>query len=227
MKKVFVSITTTRGSDWRKQIREIKKRGLEEAALFLTCLEKEGRKKLYGFLEKNKISNIPFVHIRNDMAPRELDYLIKNFKTEKFNIHTGREFPLICDYPRHRKKIFIENIYLPLDEEEVKSFAGICLDLAHLENDRVFEFKKFKHNLNILEKYPIGCNHISCFQETVHKDDRGHIRRDRHFMSNISELNYLKKYPKRYFSDTIALELENDIETQLKARDCLLEIIRE
>jgi len=224
-RKILVSVTTTEGSDWRKKIKEIEKLGLKEAALFPTCLGKKERRDLYALLEKAGIKNIPFIHIRNDMAPQELDYLIEKFKAEAFNIHSDSEYPFIHDYSKHRKMIFIENVYSPLDEREIEKFGGVCLDVSHLENDRIHEPDKFRHNLKVLKKYLIGCNHLSCFQKTSRKDENGYLRLDSHFLKELSEMDYLKNYPKKYFSNIVAIELENTIKEQLKVIDYLIEKI--
>jgi len=225
MRKILVSITTITGSSWEEKIKEIEELGLKEAALFPTCLGKEERWEMYALLKKSGIENIPFVHIRNDMSPQELDYLIDKFKVKVFNVHSGSEYPFIHDYSKHNKMIFIENIYTPLDEKEIERFGGVCLDVAHLENDRIHDPEKFKHNLEILERYPIGCNHLSCFQKTSHKDENGFTRLDSHSLTDISEMDYLKKYPKKYFSDIVAIELENSIKEQLRVKDYLIEKI--
>ncbi|MDP3995863.1 MAG: hypothetical protein Q8P74_01290 [bacterium] len=225
MRKILVSITTTSGSGWREKIKEIEELKLSEAALFPTCLEKEERQEMYSLLEKSGIKNIPLVHIRNDMNIKELDYFINRFGSKAFNLHSNSEYPFIYDYSKHGKMIFIENIYCPLDEKEIEKFGGICLDVSHLENDRIHDPEKYEHNLKILEKYPIGCNHLSAFQKTSHKDDRGCARLDSHSLVELSEMDYLKKYPKKYFSDIIAIELENSIKEQLKIKDYLIKKI--
>ena len=136
MRKILVSITTTRNSDWRAKINEINKLGLKEAAIFPTCLNGKERKELYKLLEKSTLKMIPLVHIRNDMGPEELDYLIKKFRVKTFNMHTNSEFPFRYDYQKHQRMIFIENVYNPLNEKEIRKFGGICVDTAHLEDDR-------------------------------------------------------------------------------------------
>jgi len=227
MRKILVSITTTRGSDWRGKIKEIKRLGLKEVAIFPTCFKKEKREELYDLLEKADIRNVPFVHIRNDMAPAELDYLVEKFGAERFNIHTDREFPFIYNYSsRHRKMIFIENVYEPFDENEIRRFGGICLDMTHLDNDSLLCPGRFAHNVEILERNKIGCNHLSCMQKVLRRDfEDVSWRYDSHVLRKLSQMDYLKRYPKKYFSDMIAIELENTIETQLKVRDYLIKRI--
>ncbi len=222
MRKVLVSITTTYNSDWRAKIKEINKFGLKEVALFPTCLNKKERKELYKILEKSVIKSIPLVHLRDDMVLEELDYLIKEFNVRVFNIHPYAEYPYSCDYQKYKKMIFIENVYNPLDEKEIKKFGGLCLDFTHLENDKILAPEKFKHNVKIIEKYLIGCNHISCLKKVPHRDKLGYLRFDCHFLRKLSQLDYLKKYPKKYFSPIVAIELANTIEKQLAIRDYLI-----
>lgn len=225
MRKILVSITTTNNSDWKEKIREINELKLKEVALFPTCLDRKQREKLYQLLEKSEVKNIPLLHLRHDMELKEIKYFVKKYNTKAFTLHTQSEFPLIYDYSKYNRFIFIENIYRPLNPEEIKQFGGICLDMSHLENDRILEKEKFKHNIKMLEKYPIGCNHISCVKNFSHKDIKGDLRYDFHILENLSELDYLKKYPKNYFSSIIAIELENSIKEQLKIRDYITKLL--
>lgn len=229
-RKILPTITTTYGSNWRQKIKEIKKMKLKEIAIFPTCLMKEGRRQLYQMLKRSGVESIPYVHLRSDMGIEEMDYLIKNYKTKVFNTHTEREYPFRYDYSKYRQILYIENVYYPLDKEEVKKFAGICLDFSHLENDRLRHKKTFEHNIRIIEKFPIGCSHISAIKKETWIDqgdgyDKNKARYDWHQFSNFSELDYLKKYPKRYFPKIIAIELENSIEEQLRVKDYLTAIL--
>ena len=215
--KFLPAITTTKNSDWKEKIKEIKNLHLKEAAIFPTCLNEKERKELYQLIEKSGLEKIPFVHLRNDMKINELDYLIKNWKTEVFNIHMQVEYPLAYDYSKYKDIIYIENVYHSLDEKELKKFAGICLDFSHLENDRFLKKEKFKHDSKMLDIYQIGCNHISAIKKTTYIDEFGYVRYAFHYLNDFSELDYLKKYPLKYFSSFCAIELENSISEQLKA----------
>lgn len=221
MRRILISVTTTRNSDWRAKIKEINKFKLKEAAIFPTCLNKKERKELYGLLEKSTLKTIPFVHIRSDMELEELDYLIKKFRTKAFNMHTNSEFPFRYNYLKYKRMIFIENVFNPLNGKEIKKFGGICLDTAHLEDDRLQCPEQYEHNIRMIEKYKVGCNHISCAQKVLHLDEVGCLGYDTHFLRKFSQLNYLKNFPKKCFSPIIAIELENTIEKQLEARDYL------
>ena len=223
--KILPAITTTRGSNWREKLKEADDLRLEELALFPTALDKEERKELYSLLERISIKSIPFVHLRSDMELAELDYFIKKYGTKVFNTHTEKEYPFIYDYRDHRNMVFIENVYEPLDENEIKNFGGICLDISHLENDRRLHKENFDHDKEIIEKYPIGCNHVSAISEYTYVDESGNVRCAPHYLKSLSQLDYLKKYPLKYFSPYIAIELENSLKEQLEARDYIKKLL--
>ncbi len=231
-RKIFLSITTTRNSNWREKIKEAKKLGLREVCLFLTCLIKKEREEFYKLLEKTKIKRIPLVHLRSDMKIEELDYLVENYKTEIFNIHSEAEYPLEYDLEKYIGFIYIENAGIKktgrcFNEEEVKRFAGICLDISHLENEKKVYSDIYESNLKIIEKYPCGCNHISAVKRKPFKDQYEPKRYDSHSFDDLSEFDYLKKYPARYFSKIIALELENSLKEQLAARDYIMNLLKD
>ena len=224
-RKIFPSITTI-SSNWREKIKEIVKLGLREVCLFPTCLEKSEREELYKLLEKTKIEKIPLVHLRHDMNSEELDYLMKNYQTEVFNTHTERKYPFLYNLDKYKNIIYIENTSLPLDEEEIKNFAGVCIDFSHLEINRVLNRERYKNDIEILEKYPCGCNHISAIKKIPFREKNKVEYDDFHYLEDLSELNYLKKYPAKYFSSIIAIELENNIEEQLKAKNYLIDLLK-
>lgn len=211
-------------------MKEINKLGIEEAAVFPTCFDAEKRKKFYRLLKKSRIKNIPFAHLRGDMKIKELDYFVKNFNTRVFCIHTAREFPIVYNYHEYKKMIYIENVYYPLSEKEVNDFGGVCVDFSHLENDRLFCEEKFKHNKTIIEKFTVGCNHISAVKNESyiykgHGCYKSHKRCDYHHLEKLSEMDYLKSYPLKYFSSYMAVELENSLEEQLKVGEYIRKII--
>lgn len=221
---ILPSVTTI--FDWRGKLEEVKALGLKQVALFLTCANPEERQEIYEFLKDTKIKEIPFVHLRTDMTKDEIDYLIKNYHTQAFNIHSNKEFPYPKDIKRYKNMVYIENVYGALDENEIKQFAGICLDFSHLEEDRRFTPDLYAKNIVMIEKYGCGCNHLSP-AKSAHFKNEGEIsagekkypkEQHPHFLNDLSQLDYLKGYPKKYFSKFPALELENSIEEQLEAK---------
>jgi hypothetical protein len=224
---ILTVITTTRGSDWRSKIKEADELGLDTVALFPTCLDKNGREELYGLLGKSKIKKIPFVHLRTDMPPEEIDFLIKNYQTEIFNIHSSSQHPFLFDLSAFAGMIYIENTICLFQEEEVKKFAGLCIDFSHLENDRIWQPERHKRFCEMIPHFTVGCNHISTIQKKAHFDESiSENRISSHFMESFSELDYLKNYPQSYFSKYIALELENDLAAQLKAKDYIFDLLK-
>ncbi|MFW6282932.1 MAG: hypothetical protein ACOC1P_02660, partial [Minisyncoccales bacterium] len=146
-----------------------------------------------------------------------------------FNIHTPREFSLDYDYLNYREKIYIENTFSNFKKEELKKFGGICLDLSHLENERRQNKELYKKIILFFEEFKIGCNHISAIEEEPHIDKTGEIEKERydsHYLNKLSELDYLKNYPLKYFSEFIAIELENSLKKQLEAKKYIEGILK-
>jgi hypothetical protein len=218
MRKILVTITTTSRSNWRKKTREIDELNIKEAALFLTGINSQERKECYQLLKKTKLIKIPFVHLKSDMAPWELEFLIKNYQSKIFNIHSEAQHPLKYDLSPYSNQIYIENTNCFLNEKEVQKWAGICLDLSHLEDDRYLNSKRYHHNLKIIKKYPLGCNHISAVRKKAFFHSQYGNIKSSHWIQNLAEVNYLKNFPKKFFSPVIAIELENSLKKQLKVK---------
>lgn len=226
MRKILPTITTTWGSDWREKIREINRLKLEEVAVFPTCLEKEEREEMYQLLEKSTLKRIPLVHLRGDMTLEEINYFKERFQTKVFNVHSPRRDFFSKKLEPLKKEFYLENTRIPWEEEEVKEFAGLCLDLSHLENDRKLHPEVFENDMKILKKYPIGCNHISAIKKKIFFS-HNEWQYDCHKLESLSELDYLKNYNISLFSSYIAIELENPIEEQLKVKEYITKILKE
>lgn len=217
--RVLVSVTTTYGSDWRQKFREATDLSITECALFPTTLSKKDREEYFGLLEKSSIKSCPFVHLRSDMTLDEMDYLVENFGTKVFNTHCRAEYPRINDWSKYAGRIYIENIYHAFDPEEMKDWAGICFDASHLENDRRQNPERFAKIVKALDTYPIGCNHISGVVDKIRINSEGEQRFDTHHFDDLANFDYLKKFPKKYFSEFCAIEVANTLEEQLKAKE--------
>jgi hypothetical protein len=224
-RRILLSVTTTEKSTWERKIADVISLGISEIAAFPTCLNESERTRMYKLLENSTVKKIPFVHLRSDMKPEELDYLIDRFKTESFNIHSENEYPLKYDYSEYKDKIYIENVYESFDENEIRNYAGICLDLSHLEGRRLSDVNKYKNEIKVIEKFKIGMNHISSVKKIEHMDENRVIRYDSHELKDLSELDYLKNFPIRYFAEIIAIELNNPIKEQIEVRDYVINII--
>jgi len=225
-KKILVGVTTVHNPHWEKQIEDIKRFGLREFALFVTDLDAAKRIKCYEMLEKLPKITIPFVHMRTDMIPAELRYLEEKFGAEYFNIHSLHEYPLKYVYGELKHDMLIENVWVGLYKTELAKFEGICLDLSHLENDRQMRPAYFDRTERAIEKFPVIANHVSAVMPKAKDYGKDGFRVDNHELSDPSELDYVLRYPKNYFGQYIALELINDIETKIKARNYLENILK-
>lgn len=222
---LYPSLTSTDKNKININFDQINKLNIDTICLFLTCLEKEERNSLYQKLKQSSIINIPFVHLRSDMDELEMEYLINNFNTKVFNIHSLKIHPLTYDLSKYKNKIFVENTLGKFDEETIKLFAGICIDFSHLEHYRITEEETYNKLISQIEKYPCKCGHVSAIKQTPFFDERiQKFHHDFHFIDKGASLNkdapwteieYVFKYNK-YFPQYLALELENTIEEQLE-----------
>jgi len=213
--KILPTITTITPGKWRDKVAEVKRLKLKEIAVFPTCLDEKERKEFHSLLKQTGVESVPFVHLRNDMILQEIEYLIKTYGTRFFNIHTVREFASLQDYGRYKKSVYIENTHDSFDEKEIEEFGGTCLDLSHLENDRLLRPEIYEINIKILKKHLPRCSHVAAINQGHHT----------HVLTNLSELDYLKRYSLEFFGEIAAIELENTIEEQLEAKEYISTLI--
>ncbi len=223
-KKVLVSLTTLKdnsNSNWKDKIEEIKKYNLTEIALFLTGLNKKGREDLYFLLRDTSVKNIPHVHLRTDMDPKELDYLAKAYNVQAMNLHPFEQYPLFYDYSKYNQIIYLENTEIISGEKDLKNFGGLCVDFTHWESARKNNYHTYKDFEDKVNKYKIGCSHVSVVNDKIdpYSDPKypDWIGYDHHLLDKLSEVDYLKNYIK-YLPELISIELENSIEEQLEIK---------
>ncbi|MFA6131869.1 MAG: hypothetical protein WC702_02240 [Patescibacteria group bacterium] len=211
---------------WREKVKEIDQLGLKQVAVFVTTIGFEERQELFHALENTKLEEIPFVHIRSDMRPEELEYLIKRWQTKAFNFHLLSEFGMEHDLTKYYQQIYIENTFAPITEEDLKGFAGLCLDFSHVEDARRFFPDTFKQWQEIYSRFPIGCGHISAVREEPHFDEREQsFRCSYHWFNNLTDFDYLKNVSLSQVPPFIALELENPLVEQLKVKEYVEKIL--
>jgi hypothetical protein len=221
--KFLPAITTTAGSDWTSKVNEISELGIQEVAVFPTCLDGDQRREMYSALEKSSIKKIPFVHIRNDMELWEIEYFIKKFNTVIFNTHSSRQFDLNPELIKYKEIICVEN-HGGFCDEDMGMYGGICLDFAHMENEIMLSKVTEEQYFHYLKNYPIKCNHISAIKPGI-KVDKGEISYDDHHLDELSELDYLRRYPVEFFSNHCAIELENGLKRQLEVIEYIKELL--
>ena len=224
-KKVLVSLTTTvvkreGNSEFLvKEINELRRLAIKELAFFPTCLVKEERQQAYRWLEEVPDLRIPFVHARSDMRPEEYYYLQKRFGTKCFNLHSARYFPLAHELGELKNSIAVENIGPELYHEDLHGYAGLCLDLAHLEAHRRSGRDNYQRVLEIAKTSGVRANHISASGELFpSRHYPGVMECDKHRLDDLTEIDYLTRYSAEYFGEHVAIELENPLVEQLEIK---------
>lgn len=230
--KILLGLTTTPKSDWQEKVKEIEKFGIKELALFPTFLEIDERKKLYELLSKTNLEKIPHVHLRDDMEEWELDLFYEKYNSRLFNIHPNKAGLKFTENSKYKGNIFVENLF-KLDYiyfDILDKCAGLCIDFSHWEDrGKIMKSEGYKKMEEIINKYKIGCCHVSSiseepFEDVDYQTGEKVLFRDNHLMSNISQMDYIEKYVK-YFPEYVSIELENSFEKQLEVKEYLEKII--
>ena len=225
---ILLGLTTTPGSDWHEKILEIDRYKLEKIALFPTFLNNAKRLELYGLLEKTGIKTVPHVHLRDDTSKEELKYLKERYQTKLFNIHPSKSARktlelLLCQ----NYNVYIENIGEIEDdfEEIVKKSTGLCFDYSHYHDHwTLCQENNYKVFSKIIDKYPIGCGHVSAIKKVKSLEFNGEYRYGRHFLDELSDVDYMANYTD-YLPAILSLELENSFKKQLEVKKYLENII--
>jgi hypothetical protein len=195
--------------------------GLTRFALFLTALDAEARRDYYRFLrQRRRMHNftIPFVHARSDMHPDEYRMFMSEFGTERFNLHPVRKHLLTHELPEEIRAVtYVENLLDQPTESDYEGFAGICLDFAHLEHIRRFGQERYRACLALLERIPIGANHVSAYAS----EREGTVAEHRHWVESLEDFDYVRRFPVLFFGRFVAIEVNNPLSAQLEAANWL------
>ncbi|HOZ37096.1 MAG TPA: hypothetical protein PLR18_04710 [bacterium] len=160
------------------------------------------------------------------MDQEEVKYLKENFPVDFFNIHaTGQHINRVV-YGEYKKDIFVENLGDKLPASALGGYGGLCFDVSHMEEQRLSDKQEeYNQMRKILETCKCGVAHISA----VNQEKFWHEKIQRycfssHTYSKLEEFDYLCRYNK-YLPDILALELENTIEEQLKAKEYIEKLL--
>jgi hypothetical protein len=216
MHEILLGLTTTPASDWRRKINEIIQFDIKKIALFPTFLPIEERKELYVLLDTTGIEEIPHIHLRGqDMEKWELEMFINKYKTQFFNVHLRDvESPVLKEYEH---MTYMENSHYPFNEDKIKICAGICLDISHCEEGRIWKNSTLDPLYEIIDRYPIGCCHVSAVKLKKLEILNTIFGVSRHTLKALNEVDYVAKY-KKYLPRYISLELQNSFEQQLEIK---------
>jgi hypothetical protein len=211
--KILPSITTTNQDMAMIQIEELRQLNLKEAGLFITGLQTTEERMIFMRTVKQYLPDIvfPLVHIRSDSTAEEAEFCLENFGTLWMNIH-GNHYKKFQESDLYQFKQFIiaENSK-DLKRKHMEHFAGVCLDISHYYEDLHNQEKWVEEVTEVINEYPIRCNHISAAK---HKGKEVWIE---HVGNYFYDFDYLTEFPQKYFGTTCScLEIENTIHTQLK-----------
>ncbi|MFA5355515.1 MAG: hypothetical protein WC302_02200 [Candidatus Paceibacterota bacterium] len=217
--KVFPSITGEGSLDWSRKLKEINSLEIKQICIFLSRFDKKERSNLYRLLLKSKIKEIPFVHLRDDMEAKELDFFINNYNTRFFNAH--EDSFLQDEWKDYRDKIYLEMDYNNKIEKavEVKRAAGFCVDLAHFRASVARGTKEASYTYLKRKGMRFGCNHIGGYDPA--KMD------DKHRITGLKDFNYLITLPKFLFGEVLAIEADNSIKEQLEFKEYIIKILND
>lgn len=212
----------------KEKLKEANELGLTEIAFFPTEMTFQQRRNFYKHLEKSSIKKIPCLHLRSDMKKKEINWLIKTYRIKFLNIHSRSSiYPFECDLSFCKNKVYVENSSTPLAFEEVVQLAGVCLDFAHLENNRRLKPDWYQKNQAVIKKTKIGWGHLSAIKtKTYSCPETGKLTHESHHFSSLSEFDYLKRYVS-ILPSVLALELENSLKEQLQAKEYIEKILEE
>ncbi len=232
-KQVLIGLTTTKGSDWRDKIQEIKQFNIKEAALLPVTLTPAERQEFYKLLEASGLESAPYVQLREDSTLAELDYLVARFKTKVFSCHADLAGYNVLDHlPKYNSVIFVENFAnensdILFNEQKFAEHqvSGICLDLSHLEEARKSAKKHFKRVAAMADKIPVGVTKISGIKSSVVFKVFNQTYVD-HSLDSLNDLAYIKAFPPHYFAKFIVLDLENSFIEQLEIKKFTETIIK-
>ncbi len=211
------------GSTWRDKLEEFRTLSITKVGLFVTGMEEDDRAECYSKLlqiQEEKKFEIPFVHAVSTMTEEEFWFLHETFGTRKFNLHPVRQYPLEHTLSREiREKIYIENCFADEEivEEDLKGFAGVCLDLSHYESLLRGYPEKAAVVLDLAQRFSIGANHLSAVQNLAGLTKRGGKDYSRHFLSHEATLDYAAALSPALFGEICAVELEDSLADQIVA----------
>lgn len=220
---ILPGLTSTKKERIPAFLDELRRSGERTIALFPTMLGRTERSTLYRELEAIGGLRIPHVHIRADFDEAELDYLVRSFGTEAFNIHPRSSTHPFGEVPaRYASRVFVENVDVAASDDEIRSqgLGGVCPDYSHLENARLFGRDAYVAAVQSqLSTFAIGCCHISAIRPGVPNRWAGEF--DHHEYASLDDLSYLARYAECLPERWASLELENGLAEQLAARDYL------
>ncbi len=219
-KNILLSITGENEKECKEKLEEIKEKRIEDVSLFAQYLLPEERENVYKGIAETDIKEIPLVHIGESFNKDELGFLFKRYKTRYFTIHES-DFSVLSRWKNFWEHLFLEMSTDDIVAENVKveKIGGFCVDLAHYQKQKDRNTVDYNYVYERREnKNLFKCNHLSgySFKEMT----------DLHYIENKKDFDYIKNLPEFVFSNVIAIEVNNDINEQIKFKDYIKELLR-
>jgi hypothetical protein len=219
-KRIYLSITGGKNTDWQSKLEEINRLKIDTAAVFLERFKKQQRDNFYRLLLKSSVKTVPLVHLRHDMKKDEIKFFIKNFKTQYFNIHE-ESFGSLKQWQGYWKKLYLEMNFDGgiAKNVKVRKIGGFCVDLAHLKSAIARGSEEAYYVFLRKNKIKFACNHLGGYSAKK--------REDLHFITSLKDFDYLKTLPKYVFGKVIAMEVENGIKEQIEFKKYLVRLLND
>ena len=216
--KIYLSITGKENIDWQSKLEEINQLKIIEAAVFLESFNRKERDHLYKFLLKSSIKKVPFVHLRDDTDQKDIEFFIKNYQTQYFNIHE-EHFDILDRWQGYWDKLYLEMDYNSQIDKDIKvrQIGGFCIDLSHFKAAIAQGTEEANYIFQRKDKIKFVCNHLNGY-DPVKKCDK-------HTVTNLKDFDYLTTLPKFVFGQIIALEMNNSIKEQIKFKEHLTKLL--
>jgi hypothetical protein len=217
-KRIYPSITGFNNNDWQKQLDEVNELKLAEVAVFLSAFDKKERNHLYKFLLKSPIERVPLVHLRDDSDGTDIEFFVKNFRTEYFNIHE-RFFKTLNQWKGYWDKIYLEMNYdnTVIKDVDIKKIAGFCIDFSHFKTAIARGTEEASYIFSRKDNLKFICNHLNGYDPIKNED--------KHTVTDLNDFDYLTTLPKYVFGNVIALEVYNSIKEQLGFKEYLVKLL--
>lgn len=218
--KIYPSITGFENIEWQKKLEEINQLKLKEVCVFISAFDKKERNHLYKFLKESTIEKVPFVHLRHDTDKTDMEFFVKNFKTQYFNIHEAH-FELLDNWKGYWDRLYLEPDFNDQIDKNVKvrQIGGFCIDLSHFKSAIARGSEEVAYVFKRRGKINFACNHCNGF-DPVNMTDK-------HIVTDLKDFDYLITLPKYVFGNIIALEVNNPIKDQLKFKEYLDKMLGE
>lgn len=218
-KRMTVGITGDKEWQWKSKLKELADFKITRASLFLERYTVTQRRKIYSKLLDSNISDIPLVHLKNDMTRDELSFLAKTYDPY-FTIHED-SFDYFKKWRGFLSALYLEMNYnnSVLSKVDVSRIGGFCIDLAHFKAAEERWVKEFEYifRRKKIKKY-FRCNHLSGYNFKNNEDT--------HTIKSPKSFDYLKTLPSFVFGDVIAIEVDNSIEEQLKCKEYIIKLFK-